>query len=136
MSRNNIQKQKGKQDNVKLTKDIDLNRYEEAKIKREQMRMNIESSMKGRTEPRLQVPQGNLCALYYRIPNIPSPKSRWLFFPQRPVRRLNQLLGSFSIDDGDGSEKLTFKMNSRLFKLCRAHSKSLKMSNVGEFPWS
>ena len=26
------------------------------------------------------------------IPNIPSPKSRWLFFPQRPVKRLNPLL--------------------------------------------
>ena len=48
----------------------------------------------------------------------------------------NALLGSFSIYDGDGSEKVTFKMNSSLFKLCRAHSNSLKMSNVGEFPWS
>ena len=27
-----------------------------------------------------------------RIPNIPSPKSRWLFFPQRPVKCLNPLL--------------------------------------------
>ena len=26
------------------------------------------------------------------IPNIPLPMSRWLFFPQRPVRRLNPLL--------------------------------------------
>ena len=26
------------------------------------------------------------------IPNIPLPKSRWLFFPPRPVRRLNPLL--------------------------------------------
>ena len=26
------------------------------------------------------------------IPNIPSPKSRWLFFPRRPVRSLNPLL--------------------------------------------
>ena len=44
--------------------------------------------------------------------------------------------GSFSIKDGDGSENVTFKMNSRFFKLCRAYSNSWKMSNVGEFPWS
>ena len=44
--------------------------------------------------------------------------------------------GSFSIDGGDGSETVTFKMNSRFFKLCRVYSNSLKMSNVGEFPWS
>ena len=46
------------------------------------------------------------------------------------------IVGSFSIDDGDGSENVTFKMNSRFFKLCRGYSYSLKMSNVGEFPWS
>ena len=28
-----------------------------------------------------------------------------------------KILGSFSIDDGDGSEEVTFKMNSRFFKL-------------------
>ena len=39
-------------------------------------------------------------------------------------------------DDDDGSENVTFKMNSRFFKLCRAFSNSPKMSNVGEFPWS
>ena len=40
---------------------------------------------------------------------------------------------SFSIDDGDGNENVTFKMNSRFGKLCRLQDKSLKMSNVGEF---
>ena len=45
------------------------------------------------------------------------------------------ILGSFSIDDGDGRENVTFEINSRLFKLCRVHSSSLKMSNVGEFPF-
>ena len=45
-------------------------------------------------------------------------------------------LGSFSIDDGDSSEKVTFKMNSRFFKLFRVYSNSLKMWNVSEFPWS
>ena len=44
--------------------------------------------------------------------------------------------GSFSIDDGDGSENVTFKMNSRFFNLCRLISNSLKMLNVGQFPWS
>ena len=39
-------------------------------------------------------------------------------------------LGSFSIDDGDGSENVTFKRNKRFFKLCRrcCHS-SLKALN-------
>ena len=44
-----------------------------------------------------------------------------------------------SIDDGDGSENVTFKMNSPVFKLCRVYSNSansLKMSAVGKFPWT
>ena len=45
-------------------------------------------------------------------------------------------LGSFSIDDGDGTKNVTFKMNLCFFKLCRIYSNSLKMSNVGKFPWS
>ena len=44
--------------------------------------------------------------------------------------------GSFSIDDGNGSENVTFKMNSRFFNLCRIYSNLLKMASVGEFPWS
>ena len=51
-------------------------------------------------------------------------------------KEVNVILGSFSIDDGDGRENVTFEINSRLFKLCRVNSSSLKMSNVGEFPWS
>ena len=47
-----------------------------------------------------------------------------------------KLIRSFSIDDGDGSEKVTFKMNLRFFKLYHAYSSSLKMSNVDKFPWS
>ena len=47
-----------------------------------------------------------------------------------------ELLGSFSIDDGNGSENATFKMNSRFLKLCRVYSNLLKMASVGEFPWS
>ena len=38
-------------------------------------------------------------------------------------------LGSFSIDDGDGSENV-------FFRLCRVYSNSLKMSHVGKLPWS
>ena len=45
-------------------------------------------------------------------------------------------VGSFSIDDGNGSENVSFKMNSRFFKLCRVYSSLLKMASVGEFPWS
>ena len=44
-----------------------------------------------------------------------------------------QSLGSFSIDDSDGSENVTFKMNWRFFKLFRVYSNSLKMSKVGKF---
>ena len=43
---------------------------------------------------------------------------------------------SFSIDDSDGNENVTFKMNSRFGKLCRLRAKSLKMSNVGDFSGS
>ena len=45
------------------------------------------------------------------------------------------IIGSFSIDDGDGSENVAFEMN-RVISLCRVYSNSLKMSNVGAFPWS
>ena len=47
-----------------------------------------------------------------------------------------QKLGSFSIDDGNGSENVSFKMNFRFFNLCRVYSNLLKMASVGEFPWS
>ena len=39
--------------------------------------------------------------------------------------------GSFSID-----ENVPLKMTSRFFKLCHLYFSSLKMSVVGEFPWS
>ena len=45
-------------------------------------------------------------------------------------------LGSFSIDDGNRSEDVSFKMNSRFFKVCRVYSILLKMASAGEFPWS
>ena len=48
---------------------------------------------------------------------------------------LQQVIGSFSIDNINGSENITSKMNSPFFKPCRVYSNSLKMSNVGEFPW-
>ena len=47
-----------------------------------------------------------------------------------------RVIGSFSIDDGKGSENVSFKMNSPFFNLCRVYSKLLKMASVGEFPWS
>ena len=49
------------------------------------------------------------------------------------LRLLFDILGSFSIDDGDGSENVTFKMNWRFFKLFRVYSYSVKMSTEGKF---
>ena len=40
------------------------------------------------------------------------------------------------MDEGDSSEDVTLKINSRLFTLCCVYSSSLKMSNVDEFAWS
>ena len=51
-------------------------------------------------------------------------------------RRSRVLLGSFSIDDDNGSENVSFKMNFRYFNPCRVYSNLLKMASVGEFPWS
>ena len=51
----------------------------------------------------------------------------------------NEIVGEHSLgsfNDGDGTENVNFKMNSRFFKLCRVYSNSLKKSNVGKFPWS
>ena len=45
-------------------------------------------------------------------------------------------LGSFSIDDGNGSDNVSLKLNSRFFNLCRVYSNLLKMASVGEYPWS
>ena len=46
------------------------------------------------------------------------------------------LIGSFSIDDGNGSKNVSFKMNFRFFNLCCVYSNLLKMASGGEFPWS
>ena len=45
-------------------------------------------------------------------------------------------VGSFSIDDGNGCENVSFKMNSRFFSLWGVYSNLLQMASVGEFPWS
>ena len=55
-------------------------------------------------------------------------------FNTKPTQRLK--LGTFSIDKGDGSENVTFKMNWRFFQLCRVYFNSLKIANVGQLPWS
>ena len=44
-------------------------------------------------------------------------------------------LDTNSIDDGNSSESVSFKMNSRFFSLCRVYSNLLKMASVGEFSW-
>ena len=52
------------------------------------------------------------------------------------LSRLSMLkIGSFSIDDGNGSENVSFKMNSRFFNLCCVYSNLLKMASEGEFRW-
>ena len=42
-------------------------------------------------------------------------------------------MGSLSSDDGDGYENVTYKVNSRCFKLYRAYSISFSSSNLGIF---
>ena len=44
------------------------------------------------------------------------------------------VIGSFSIDNGNCSENVSFKMNSCFFNLCCVYSNLLKMASVGEFP--
>ena len=64
---------------------------------------------------------------------------RWSSFPGRTgwnFGRMDRVQGSFSIDDGNGSENVSFKMNSRFSNLCRVYSNLLKMASAGEFPWS
>ena len=62
-------------------------------------------------------------------------KDFWVVTGDAPVA-IGYILGSFSIDDGNGSENVSFKMNSRFFNLCRVYSSLLKMASVGEFRWS
>ena len=60
------------------------------------------------------------------------PDTQDSMYAGRLKRRL--IIGSFSIDDGDGSENVTLKRYSRFFKRCRVYSNPLKMSNVGALP--
>ena len=55
-------------------------------------------------------------------------------FNTKPTQRLK--LGTSSIDKGDGSENVAFKKNWRFFQLCLVYFSSLKIANVGQFPWS
>ena len=48
----------------------------------------------------------------------------------------SRILGSFSVDDGDSSENVTFKLSPRFFRLRRVYFNSMKLFNVSEFPWS
>ena len=57
-----------------------------------------------------------------------------IFFVCGVVAR--KILRSFSIDDGNGSVNVTFKMNSCFFNLCCVYSNLLKIASVDEFPWS
>ena len=64
-------------------------------------------------------------------------KGRKFFsYKWRFCRRSSPLCAHHSKHIDYGRENVTFKMNSHFLKLCRVYSNSLKMSNVGEFPWS
>ena len=71
----------------------------------------------------------NVLVVVARVPDV-TPASNICEVAPRP------LIGSFSIDDGNCSENVSFKMNSRFFNLCRVYSNLLKMASLGEFPWS
>ena len=49
---------------------------------------------------------------------------------QQPPR--TQIIGTLRSEDGDGSENVAEKVNSRSFNLHRDYSMSLTLSNVGE----
>ena len=54
-------------------------------------------------------------------------------FETRPIRCASTLIRSLSNNDGGGYENVTWKMNSRCFKIYRAYSISFNSSNVGNF---
>ena len=56
-----------------------------------------------------------------------------IFFLRFFICFRKEAIGSFSIDDGDGSENVSLKRHSHFFKHCRAYSYPLKTSNLGEF---
>ena len=66
------------------------------------------------------------------VQTSPTPSEKKSVF----LREGGRLYTGFSIDDGDGSKNVTFKMSSRFFKLCRLYSFSPKKSNVSVFPLS
>ena len=49
---------------------------------------------------------------------------------------LEPSVGNLSNNDDDDYENVTWKVNSRCFKLYRAYSISFNSSNVGDFFWS
>ena len=85
-------------------------------------------------------------SMLFSILRVGKPPRQWFIsfsrlpFPSSFASTLNVpmvfLTGSFSIDDGNCSEKDSFKMNSRFFNLFRVYSNLLKMASVGEFPRS
>ena len=67
--------------------------------------------------------------------DVNPPETIWIIVDETTYKDpAPKTLGSFSIDDGNGSENISFKMNSRFFNLCRVYSNLLKMARVGEFP--
>ena len=84
--------------------------------------------------------KASVMKLFAQFTSTPGSNALILFLPTKisfvcGVVAL-KILRSFSIDDADGSENVTFKMNSCFFNLCRVNSNLLKIASVDEFPWS
>ena len=52
----------------------------------------------------------------------------WSFTLEIGAAYFASLKGNFSIDDGNGSENVSFKVNCRFFNLCRVYSNLLNMA--------
>ena len=74
--------------------------------------------------------------LLYQVVHAREPASLGTLRNYDGDGNVKKAIGSFSIDDSNGSENVIFKMNSRFFSLCRVYSNLLKMASVGKFPWS
>ena len=64
---------------------------------------------------------------------VKFPFKKTILLLNKSEELLSEKLGSFSISDI--SKNVTFKMNL-YFYLCHVYFNSLKMSNVGKFPWN
>ena len=71
----------------------------------------------------------------------PASPVNWTHVERPPVSfrcltRTSRSIGTLRSEDGDGSENIALKVNSRSFKLHHDSSNSPTLSNVGELSWS